>query len=131
RLARPRQASPAPSAGDALAPPPPGRRAPPRTRRWAAPLLAGAIGAAAAATLVLLLRPSPAPETIARERFAARDFASAPSAVPPELLTPKQKGVETFAKSGAPAADEAVPGSPPRPPLALAPAADLHMAEPR
>jgi len=108
------------------------RRTPPRTRRWAAPLLAGAIGAAAAAALVSLVRPPPVSETVAREHerlVAARDFTSGASAVPPELLAPKPKGVDAFAKSGAPAVDEAVPGAPPASPLELDSARDLEMVE--
>jgi hypothetical protein len=115
--------------GDVV-PLPAARRTPPRTRRWAAPLLAGAIGAAAAASLVLLVRPAPAPEAAVRERLvAARDFTSAPSAVPPELLSPKQKSVDAFAKSGAPAVDDAFPGTLPASPLEVDSARDLEMIE--
>ena len=129
RIARIHEAIAARIHGDVV-PLPAARRTPPRTRRWAAPLLAGAIGAAAAASLVLLVRPAPAPEVVARERVVAvRDFPSAPSAVPPELLAPKQKNVDAFAKSGASAVDAAAPGSLPPTPLELDSARDLEMVE--
>jgi anti-sigma factor RsiW len=131
RIARIHEAIAARIHGDVVVALPAARRAPPRTRRWAAPLLAGAIGAAAAATLVLLVRPTPAPETIAREHLAAaRELAPPPAAPPAELLArTTQSGVEAFAKKGAAAVDEGATGAQPPSRLELDSARDLEMIE--